>query len=121
MSFSSYKAPLLFLIAWPVCAHSASDDLFDLSLKDLLDVRVVTAASGFEQNVKDAPASVTVIEATEWQARGAQNLTQALQGVTSLNLSFVQVGYARSKYDIRGLGGQSGQQLQILKINSVIE
>lgn len=94
-------------------ALSASDDLFDLSLKELLDVRVVTAASGYEQNIKDAPASVTVIEAAEWQARGAKNLVEAVRGATSINLT-AGAGDWENVIQIRGLSGESGQSVKIL-------
>lgn len=94
-------------------AFSASDDLFDLSLKELLDVRVVTAASGYEQNVKDAPASVTVIEAAEWQARGARNLMDALRGSTSVSFD-TGGGDWEQVPQLRGLSGESGQRVKIL-------
>jgi iron complex outermembrane receptor protein len=94
-------------------AFSASDDLFDLSLKELLDVRVVTAASGYEQNIKDAPASVTVIEAAEWQARGARNLMDALRGSTSVSFD-TGGGDWEQVPQLRGLSGESGQRVKIL-------
>lgn len=92
----------------------ASLDIFDLSLEELQSIQVVTAAAGFEQNIKKAPASVTVIEAAEWQAQGAQNVTEALRGVLGLDISVISVGFARNKYNIRGLSGDFGQQVKFL-------
>lgn len=109
----SYPVILTFFLALSLSIHAAEDNLFDLDLKDLMRLKVVTAASGFEQNIKEAPSSVTVIDAAEWQARGAKNLTQALQGATNLEVNSVNSAY-NAKYTMRGLSGHSGQQIVIL-------
>jgi len=89
-------------------------DLFELTLEELLNIRVVTAVSGFEQNIKHTPASMTIIEASEWQARGAKSLTQALQGAPNVEINSIQHGASIPKYSIRGLSGSFGQQVIIL-------
>lgn len=90
------------------------ESLFALGLNDLLNVRVVTAAAGFEQNVEEAPASVTVIEAEEWQAMGATELFEALKHVPGLHITKAQTAVSNNRPVIRGLSGAFGQQILIL-------
>lgn len=87
-------------------------DLFDLSLEQLLSVRVVSAVSGIEQGLISAPASATVITSQEWQRRGAKTLSQALVEVAGLQTSIKP--NAGVKTIIRGLSGSFGQQIKIL-------
>lgn len=89
-------------------------DLFDLSLEELLDVRVVSSVSGIEQGLKSAPASATIIEAEEWQRRGAKTLSQALVGVPGLQSTVLSSSNAERNMVIRGLSGNFGQQVKLL-------
>jgi iron complex outermembrane receptor protein len=91
-----------------------TESLFQLGLNDLLNVRVVTAAAGFEQNVEEAPASVTVINAEEWQAMGATRLFEALQHVPGVHITKAQTAFSNNRPVVRGLSGAFGQQILIL-------
>jgi len=91
-----------------------TNDLFNLTLRELLSIQVVTSASGFEQKKLNAPASITILTATEWREKGAHNLEQALQGVVSIQLESVTTGDSYQKYSIRGLSGIFGQQTSLL-------
>jgi iron complex outermembrane receptor protein len=104
---------LLFVVS-PITVFAGDASLFDLTLEELMHLRVVTAASGFEQNINKTPASVTIIKAEEWQARGAKSLTQALLGAPNIEVNSFTTGYSRPKYSIRGLSGVFGQQVVIL-------
>jgi len=88
--------------------------LFDLSLKDLLAVRLVTAANGFEQLQEEAPVAVTTISAEEWQAMGARTLFEAVGSMVGMHVSKTQTGIANDKPVIRGVSGTFGQQILIL-------
>lgn len=88
--------------------------LFDLSLKDLLSVRLVTAANGFEQLQEEAPVAVSTISAEEWQAMGARTLFEAVGQMVGLHISKTQTGIANDKPVIRGVSGTFGQQILIL-------
>ena len=94
--------------------NNQTGSLFELSLDQLLDVRVVTAASGFEQNLDDAPATVSVIDQSEWRARGDRTLFEALQHLPGVHVSYVQTGLTSNKAIIRGLSGTFGEQILIL-------
>lgn len=102
------------LPSWAIESEQSNTSLFDLNLADLLNMRVVTAASGFEQNLEDAPASVTIIYAEEWRAMGAENLLDAINGVPGMHISLVQTGLMFEKPIIRGLSGAFGQQVLLL-------
>lgn len=91
-----------------------NSSLFTLGLNDLLNVRVVTAAAGFEQNVEEAPASVTVINAEEWEAMGATRLFEALQHVPGFHVTKAQTAFSNNRPVVRGLSGTFGQQILIL-------
>ena len=45
------------------------------------DVQVVTSASGYEQNVADAPATISVITAEELEKKSYSDVTDALKNV----------------------------------------
>ena len=62
-------------------------DLADLSLEQLLDVRVSTA-SRFEQSASDAPSAVRVITAEEIRAFGWRTLADALGSLPGLFSSY---------------------------------
>ena len=89
-------------------------DLFDLTLEELLSVRVVSSVSGIEQDLKLAPASATIIEAEQWQRRGARTLSQALLGVPGLQSTVLSSTNSERNVVIRGLSGNFGQQIKLL-------
>lgn len=88
--------------------------LFELSLKDLLAVRLVTAANGFEQLQEEAPVAVSTISAEEWQAMGARTLFEAVGHMVGVHISKAQTGIANNKPVIRGVSGTFGQQILVL-------
>lgn len=64
---------------------------------------VVITASGFEQNIEDAPASITVIPRAEIESRQFRDLTDALRNVDGVTVT----GTANeTDIYIRGLPGQ---------------
>lgn len=95
-------------------SNNQTGSLFELSLNELLDVRLVTAASGFEQNLDDAPATVSVIDQSEWRARGDRTLFEAIQHLPGVHISSAQTGVNNNKPVIRGLSGTFGEQILIL-------
>ena len=88
--------------------------LFELSLQELTELKVVTAASGVDQSLYDAPGAVTVISRSEWQAMGARSLTDVLQAVPGLHVGLSTKGLARPIISIRGITGASGERVLIL-------
>lgn len=118
---ASLKAALLLTVMFLFEAargqssgQNSSASLFDLDLGQLLEVKLVTAASGFEQSLEEAPASVTTIEAEQWQAMGASTLLEAIDQIPGLHISMVQTGPTYEKVIMRGLSGTFGQQVLLL-------
>ncbi|MHA6965671.1 TonB-dependent receptor domain-containing protein [Zobellella denitrificans] len=64
---------------------------------------VVVSASGFEQDVTDAPASISVITAEEIAKKSFRDLTDALRGVPGVTITG---GGASQDISIRGLGAK---------------
>lgn len=60
---------------------------------------IVVTASGYEQDVKDAPASITVITREELEKRQFNNLADALRGVEGVS----QIGGINGGFSIRGM------------------
>ncbi len=107
------------IIASLACSATAQvsqdeTDLFELTLEELLNVRVVSSVSGIEQGLKSAPASASIILAKEWQSRGARTLSQALTGVAGLQSTLLASSNSERNVIIRGLSGSFGQQVKLL-------
>ncbi|HIF2942255.1 TPA: TonB-dependent receptor plug domain-containing protein, partial [Salmonella enterica] len=75
-------------LAWPVAA--ATDD----------GETMVVTASAIEQNLKDAPASISVITQQDLQRRPVQNLKDVLKEVPGVQLT--NEGDNRKGVSIRG-------------------
>jgi outer membrane receptor for ferrienterochelin and colicins len=117
MDFKGVVLSLFLLpVSYPLCAleDDTQGSLFELGLDDLLSMKVVTAASGFEQSLDDAPASVTIIDAEEWQAMGATELFEALRHVPGLHITKMQTAISNNRPMVRGLSGTFGQQILLL-------
>ncbi|MCT7514483.1 TonB-dependent receptor domain-containing protein [Aliarcobacter cryaerophilus] len=65
------------------------------------DVQVVTSATGFEQNIKDAPATISVITAEELEKKSYSDVTDALKNVPGV---YVNGGGTNQTISIRGMG-----------------
>src|ERR1035437_3894826 len=114
----------LGLMAGTTLANAADVEpkrsLYDLSFEELAQIRVVTAASGYSQNPLEAPASVAVIEAEEWEANGATTLNDAIRSLPGVDITKVQTGATKDKVTLRGLSGSFGQEVLLLVDGSPI-
>ncbi|WP_343859729.1 TonB-dependent receptor plug domain-containing protein [Fulvivirga kasyanovii] len=90
-----YKLFILLMLA--VCLSSVDllaqdesayteQELYDLSLEELLNVKVTTASKA-EETVQDAPGIVSVVTANEIEAYGASNLAEVLDRVTGIYMT----------------------------------
>ncbi|MGP4688604.1 TonB-dependent receptor domain-containing protein [Agrobacterium pusense] len=94
-TFSAAMAGTALNIALPAFAQQASENTTVLE-------QIVVTASGFEQNVKDAPASITVVTREDLEKGAYRDLTDALREVQGVSVT----GIANEKdVFIRGLPG----------------
>jgi iron complex outermembrane receptor protein len=65
-------------------------DLFEMSLEDLMNVRIdsVSTVSKYTQNLREAPASVTIITADEIRRYGYRTLAEILQSAPGFYLNY---------------------------------
>jgi len=87
--------------------------LMGMSLDQLLDVRVdkVYGASKYEQNISQAPASVTIVNSDEIKKQGYRTLAEILRSVRGL---FVTSDRAYSYLGVRGFGRPSDYNSRVL-------
>lgn len=67
----------------------------------ILDEVVVTA-SGYEQDIKNAPATINIITQEDLKSKNIQDLGQALKNIAGIDVSFNNQG--TSNFSIRGFG-----------------
>ncbi len=98
-------AALAALAPKPLAAQDAQAqaNLMDMSLEDLMKVEIdsVYGASGFKQQVVDAPASITIITADEIKRYGYRNLADILRNVPGF---YVTNDREFSYLGVRGFG-----------------
>jgi outer membrane receptor protein involved in Fe transport len=97
--------PLIALstaVAFPQTVPPQSD-LMNMSLEDLMkiDVDSVYGASGYKQNVNDAPASITIVTADEIKRYGYRTLADVLRNVPGF---YVTNDRLLSYVGVRGFG-----------------
>jgi len=83
-------------------AGASDDGLWDMSLEELGQVRVVSLATGSETPLDKAAAVATVITADDITAMGATDIDQVLETVPGLHVNRSNQTYA-PKYTFRGI------------------
>ncbi len=76
---------LISNIANPGLAEEATEDLLNMSLEDLLDIKIVTASKK-EQKIEDSPSTLYVVTAEDIRAYGAHNVGEALRMVPGIEI-----------------------------------
>jgi outer membrane receptor for ferrienterochelin and colicins len=116
---------LLFIFFVSSSVLKAQDDslaniskLTDLPLEELMNVHVITA-SGYVQNISDAPSTITVITAKQIAERGYEQLEDALRDVPGIDMIHIN-GYAPTLIYFRGMYGAENLRA-LLMIDGVVE
>jgi outer membrane receptor for ferrienterochelin and colicin len=94
-------------ISW---ANQGTEDLTELSIEDLMKVKIETV-SKFEQRMVDAPASVSIITNEEIKKYGYRNLADLLKGVRGL---FVTYDRAYNYLGMRGFNRPGDYNMRFL-------
>lgn len=68
------------------------DNLLNLSLEELMNIKVVTA-SGYIQTTFEAPSTISVISAKQIEERGYEQLEDALRDIPGIDMIHIN-GYA---------------------------
>ncbi len=108
------RSLLALCLIWTGNVSAQDKSIYELTLKELLNVKVVTAASGFEQKLKRAASNATVITREEWQAMGAVTLADALASVLGVHIAKSTINYKHNMFSLRGLSGSFNEQVKLL-------
>lgn len=92
--------------------------LLNLSLEQLLNVKVVTA-SGFLENASQAPSTIVVITDRQIQERGYEQLEDALRDVPGIDMVHIN-GYTPTLIYFRGMYGAENLRA-LLMIDGIAE
>jgi iron complex outermembrane receptor protein len=117
INFITKVAMTAFVVASINALAGDLDDLTEMSLEELLQVRIVTIATGTEQTVAEAAAVTTVITADDIEAMGATDLDEVLETVPGLHVARNSLGY-NPIYTIRGIYSDFNPEVLIL-INGI--
>ncbi len=103
LKYWTFVFPLAFLFIVPLSSWAAEKNakgIFDLSLEELMEVRVISASKKTE-NIKDAPGIITVITAKEIEEFGANSLMDILDRVPGF-LGMWHLMSPQSSFAVRG-------------------
>lgn len=90
----------------PAAAFSqATDDIRELSLKDLLDVKITTVSKSSE-NLDFAPAAVIVITRQQIRERGYRSLLDVMHDLPDYKVDDKMYSGMRNSFMVRGIRGQ---------------
>jgi outer membrane receptor for ferrienterochelin and colicins len=95
-----------FFVMLPFTMKAQQDslsNLLELSLEDLMNVKVVTA-SGFMQTTTEAPSTIQVITAKQIAERGYEQLEDALRDIPGIDMIHLH-GYVPTLIYFRGMYG----------------
>lgn len=90
----------------------SANDLFALSLEDLMDIEIVSAVRQ-NQNITDAPSIVSVITGTQIKERGYTSVAEALNSIAGFD---VITDYFQPNMGIRGINGGLRSWSRLVKV-----
>jgi outer membrane receptor for ferrienterochelin and colicin len=90
----------------------SANDLFELSLEDLMNVEIVSAIRQ-NQNIIDAPSIVSVITGTQIKERGYSSVAEALNSIAGFD---VITDYFQPNMGIRGINGGLRSWSRLVKV-----
>ena len=65
--------------------------------------RSVVSATGFEQDLRDAPASVSMVEGSELSARPVRDIAEAISQIPGVSIENSVTDFGTTSISIRGL------------------
>lgn len=112
LSFS-LLLPLTFLSATHIACSASADDkpVFDMSLEELLEIKVVSVTRR-EESLLHSPSAIQVITNEQIRMAGATSLPEALRLAT--NLQVAQQNSSKWIISARGFSSDAGNKLLVL-------
>ncbi|MBA3682395.1 MAG: TonB-dependent receptor [Bacteroidetes bacterium] len=104
-NLKSMLSAILIIMCCNLFSQTDSTDLTDMSLEDLLDVRVTTA-SKISQEAKKAPAQIIVITEEQIRVRGYRSLLDVLTDLPDIKVDNKAYGMNYNTFTVRGMQGQ---------------
>lgn len=92
------------------------DELANLSIEDLAQVRIISIATGSKKTIAEAPAIASVVTAKEIETMGAKTLEEVLESIPGIHVS-TSTDY-RVNYRIRGISTRFNPQV-LFMINNI--
>jgi len=89
-------------------------DLADLSIEELLQVKITTVATGTQQIATFAPANTTTINAEEIEMMGATDLDEVLEAVPGLHVARNPMSYYNPIYTLGGIASVYNPEALVL-------
>jgi iron complex outermembrane receptor protein len=77
---------LTILMMYPFCLHAQTDDLAEMSLEDLMNIKVSTVSKK-AQSISEAPAIITVITAEQIEELGVQGISELMTFVPGFTVA----------------------------------
>lgn len=99
-----------------VSAQANDNSLYQLTLKELMNVKVITVATGDEKTLAQAPSVASVISAGDIKTMGAQTLAEVLNTIPGLHVSPTSQ-IMGPKYLIRGINTRLNPQVLMMVDN----
>lgn len=93
---------------------TSAEDLFELSIEELLQVKLLDTATGFRQSTALAPASTTVIDAKDFALTGTMDLDDILESVPGLHIVRSPVSYYNPIYALGGIASTYNPETLVL-------
>lgn len=103
---TKYAAALFILLSFAASANEGKD-LFDLSLEELLQVRISSAGKA-DESIRNIPASVSVITRSEIERYGYSTFTELLRNTPGLYY------LTNLESDFIGIRGNASGRIQVL-------
>jgi len=92
--------------------------LSELSLEELMNIKVVTA-SGTEQKISEAPSTMVVVTSAQIEERGYEQLDDVLRDIPAVDLVHIY-GRAPSFITFRGMYGDENRRM-LFMIDGIVE
>lgn len=99
-------------------AYGDLDDMFEMSLCDLMDVEIVTS-NKFKESARNVPASVVVLTRQEIALRGYQSLTDVLNGINGMYAIDDYYWLGSTNFGVRGFFSTGQFNDMIILVNGV--